>query len=43
MEDLEEVVTYHREALILRPPGHPDHSSSPNNLATDILTRHEER
>ena len=32
MEDLEEVITYHREALTLRPPGHPDHSSSLDNM-----------
>jgi hypothetical protein len=37
MEDLEEVITYHREALTLRPPGHPDRSSSLNNLANVFL------
>jgi hypothetical protein len=30
MEDLEEAITYHRQALVLRPPGHPDRSTSLN-------------
>jgi CHAT domain-containing protein len=42
MEDLEEAITYHREALTLRPLGHLDHSSSLNNLANVILTRYQE-
>jgi hypothetical protein len=37
MEDLEEAITYHREALTLRPPGHPDRFMSLNNLASAVL------
>ena len=40
MEDLEEVITFHREALTFRPPGHPDRSQSLNNLAIAVLTRY---
>jgi hypothetical protein len=42
MEDLEEVITYHREALTLCPPGHPNRSTSLNNLASAVLTRYEQ-
>jgi hypothetical protein len=37
IEDLEDVITFHREALTLRPPGHPDRFSSLNNLAIGPL------
>ena len=37
---LEEVITYCPEALTLRPPGHPDRSSSLNDLAIAVLTRY---
>jgi CHAT domain-containing protein len=40
MEDLDEAITYHRAALTLRPPGHPDCSTSLNNLANAVLTRY---
>jgi hypothetical protein len=36
MEDLEEAITCHREALTLRPHGHPDRSSSLSNLGVAI-------
>jgi hypothetical protein len=36
MQDLEEAITVHRDARALCPPGHPDHSSSLNNLANAI-------
>jgi tetratricopeptide (TPR) repeat protein len=39
MEDLEEAVSWHSEALTLRPLGHPDHSISLNNLAAALGTR----
>ena len=39
MEDLEEVITYLREALSLRPIGHPNRSMSLSNLAIAVLTR----
>jgi tetratricopeptide (TPR) repeat protein len=42
MEDLEEAITCHREALALRPHGHPDRSSSLNNLANAVSTRFEQ-
>ena len=42
MEDLENVIIYHREALTLCPLGHPGHSSSLNNLAIAIFTCHEQ-
>ena len=38
MEDLEEVIMYHREVLTLHPLGHSDHSSSLENLANVVLT-----
>jgi len=42
MEDLEEATRCHREALNLRPHGHPDRSSSLNNLANALSTRFEQ-
>jgi hypothetical protein len=42
MEDLEEVITYHREALTLRPPGHPDRSHFPQQPCSAVLTRYEQ-
>jgi len=39
MEDLEDAITSHRQALTLRPPGHPDRSISLNNLASALSTR----
>jgi hypothetical protein len=42
MEDLEEAITYHREALTLCPPGHPNRSSSLNNLASAVHTRYKQ-
>ncbi|KAH8105734.1 TPR-like protein [Phellopilus nigrolimitatus] len=39
MEDLEESIVLHRDALDLRPPGHPLRSTSFNNLAGAVLTR----
>jgi hypothetical protein len=42
MEDLEDAISYHREALSLRPPGHPNRSSSLNNLANVLSTRYEQ-
>jgi len=39
MEDLEAVITSCRETLTLCPPGHPDHSSSLNDLANALFTR----
>jgi hypothetical protein len=38
MEDLEVAIIYNRQALDLCPPGHPDHSSYLNNLATAVST-----
>ncbi|EPT05822.1 hypothetical protein FOMPIDRAFT_1045122 [Fomitopsis schrenkii] len=37
--DLDSAITLHREALELRPTGHPDRSSSLNNLAIALQTR----
>jgi hypothetical protein len=42
MEDLEEKITCHREALALRPHGHPDHLSSLGKLANAVFTRSEQ-
>jgi tetratricopeptide (TPR) repeat protein len=42
VEDLEDAITYHRQALTLRPPGHPSRSTSLNNLATALSTRFEQ-
>ncbi|KAH8105041.1 CHAT domain-containing protein [Phellopilus nigrolimitatus] len=39
MEDLEESIALHRDALELRPHEHPDRSSSFNNLANAVQTR----
>jgi hypothetical protein len=41
-EDLEDAISSHREALTLHPPGHPDRSSSLNNLANALQTRFEQ-
>ena len=40
MEHFEEVITYHREALSLRPPGHPNRSASLSYLAGAIFARY---
>ncbi|KAF8429868.1 CHAT domain-containing protein [Boletus edulis BED1] len=40
MADLDEAVVLDREALELRPQGHPDRSTSLNNLAVDLSTRY---
>ena len=42
VEDLEELITYHCETLALHRYGHPDHSSSLNNLANAVLTRYKQ-
>ena len=42
MNDLEEVITYHHEALSLCPTGHPFRSPSLNNLANAVLTRYKQ-
>jgi hypothetical protein len=43
MEDLEEAITSHREALTLRPPGHPNRSKSLDNLAScSVHTRYKQ-
>src|SRR5260370_37459654 len=39
MEDLEEAIRCHHEALALRPHGHPDRSSSLINLASAVSIR----
>src|SRR5260221_13475660 len=36
MEDLEETISCHREALALRPHGHPDRSGSLTSLGTAV-------
>jgi tetratricopeptide (TPR) repeat protein len=41
--DNEYSISYHRQALQLRPPGHPDRSMSLNNLAERLLFRFEHR
>ena len=40
--NVEETITFHREALALRPPGHPDRSSFLINLAIAIDTRYDQ-
>jgi hypothetical protein len=40
MQDLEETISCHREALTLRPPGHQSRSTSLNNLANAVLIRY---
>jgi hypothetical protein len=42
MKDLKETIILHCEALTLRPPGHPDRSSSLNDLANAVFTRYEQ-
>jgi hypothetical protein len=39
IEDLQEAITYYREALALCPPDHPDRSTSLNDLANTIFAR----
>ena len=39
MEDLEDAISTHREALALRPLGHLHHTSSLNNLGVALVTR----
>jgi tetratricopeptide (TPR) repeat protein len=38
-QDLEEAIQHHRDALVLRPPGHPLRGSSLNNIANALWTR----
>ena len=40
MEDLEKAITYSREVLGLRPPGHVDRCMSLSNLGSVIVTRY---
>jgi len=40
MEDLEDMITYNREALTLSPLGHPDRSCSLINLANGVHIRY---
>ena len=42
MEDLEEAITCHRQALALRPQGHPNRSFSLGILANALYTRFEQ-
>ena len=42
MDNLEEVITYHRQALALQLHGDPDCSSSLNGLATAMTDRFEQ-
>jgi hypothetical protein len=42
MQDLEEAIIFHCDALVLCPSGHPNRSSSLNNLAGAIGTRFEQ-
>jgi tetratricopeptide (TPR) repeat protein len=42
MKDLEEVITYNREALNLHPPDHPYRSTSLDDLAIAILIRYDQ-
>ena len=37
-EDMEEVIIYNREAITLRPLGHPHRSRSLTSLADSVLT-----
>ena len=39
MEDLEDAILHHHEALTLRPPSHPNHWYSLNNLALALSSR----
>ncbi|KAF8968449.1 hypothetical protein BDZ97DRAFT_2072848 [Flammula alnicola] len=41
--DLDEAISLHREALVLRPAPHPDRSQSLNNVGTILRTRFEQR
>ncbi|KAG8990349.1 hypothetical protein FRB93_003257 [Tulasnella sp. JGI-2019a] len=42
MADLEESIGHQKEALILRPIGHPDRGSTLNNLGNGVMTRFEQ-
>jgi hypothetical protein len=42
MPDPEEAITFHRDTLALRPPGHPNRSLSLVNLAIAMQTRFEQ-
>ena len=42
MEDFDEAIVLDREALDLRPPGHPDRSMSLNNLAIRLSARYKQ-
>jgi CHAT domain-containing protein len=42
MQDLDEAIVLDREALNLRPQGHPDRSMSLNNLALHLSTRYDQ-
>ncbi|OAX37805.1 hypothetical protein K503DRAFT_866605 [Rhizopogon vinicolor AM-OR11-026] len=42
-EDLNEAITFLRQTLVLQPVGHPDRSSSLNNLASALRTSFEHR
>jgi tetratricopeptide (TPR) repeat protein len=41
--DLDEAISLHQEALVLRPAPHPDRSTSLNNFANALQTRFEQR
>ncbi|KAG1829970.1 CHAT domain-containing protein [Suillus variegatus] len=43
MSDLDEAIELHRAALLLRPPGHSNRSSSLNNLAISLHNRFRQR
>ena len=42
MDDLDEAIIFDREAHSLHPPGHPDRSTSLNNLAHHLSSRYEQ-
>ena len=42
MEDLDEAIVLYREALNLRPQGHPDRSMSLNNPANELSARYKQ-
>ena len=42
IDDLNEAIVLSREALSLRPPGHPPRSPSPSNLSNYLYTRHKQ-
>ena len=41
--DLDEAITFHREALLFRPASHPDRLASLNNFAYALQTRFDQR